>query len=353
MGATGAVLSVRDAVLEWLNVDLTRIETNAGSPASRQPPSALIAAAERERPGYRVRSVTLPARPDRAAWLSLRGKANERVELYLDPATGRVLGEARGAAFFDTVEDLHRRLLAGDTGRAIVGAACLALLALAVSGLYLRRPRRLGSWRGWLLPRRLRDGRVLLREWHLVLGTWALPCYLLTCLTGLYWSYDSYRAVVDTLAGQTPVAQAVATHTAVAVTRPVNPETGQPPHPSGPDASLALFLQEVPDYVSVTLNAGRGGLPWQVRYLAPDAPHPRAFGRLAIAPSGTIAAHAPYASLPPGQRLVASTRALHTGEYFGLIGQVLMGFASLLLPALGITGWILYLRRRRTSRAPT
>jgi sulfite reductase (NADPH) flavoprotein alpha-component len=38
---------------------------------------------------------------------------------------------------------------------------------------------------------------------------------------------------------------------------------------------------------------------------------------------------------------------LHSGEYFGIIGQTLMFIASMLMPLFAITGLMLYLNRKR------
>lgn len=52
--------------------------------------------------------------------------------------------------------------------------------------------------------------------------------------------------------------------------------------------------------------------------------------------------------------MYASNYNLHTGAYFGLIGVVLWMLASLLMPVFFVTGWILYLQRRRIEgRAKT
>lgn len=38
---------------------------------------------------------------------------------------------------------------------------------------------------------------------------------------------------------------------------------------------------------------------------------------------------------------------LHTGEYFGVIGQTLMFLASLVMPLFAITGLMLYIKRNK------
>ena len=49
-------------------------------------------------------------------------------------------------------------------------------------------------------------------------------------------------------------------------------------------------------------------------------------------------------------QLLGSIYALHTGSYWGLPGRVLVTVASLTMPLFFITGWLLYLDRRRKKR---
>ncbi|MFH7365558.1 PepSY domain-containing protein, partial [Pseudomonas syringae group genomosp. 7] len=57
-----------------------------------------------------------------------------------------------------------------------------------------------------------------------------------------------------------------------------------------------------------------------------------------------------YAERSFGAQLLASNYALHVGSYFGVAGRIIMTGASLLMPLFFITGWLLYLDRRRKMR---
>jgi len=48
--------------------------------------------------------------------------------------------------------------------------------------------------------------------------------------------------------------------------------------------------------------------------------------------------------------LLTSVYALHVGSYFGLVGRILLTLASLTMPLFFVTGWLLYLDRRRKKR---
>jgi sulfite reductase (NADPH) flavoprotein alpha-component len=84
-----------------------------------------------------------------------------------------------------------------------------------------------------------------------------------------------------------------------------------------------------------------------VRYLASDAPHPRAFDTLKIEADGSVVERRRYADKPSGDRALASMFPLHSGRFFGLPGTIAFMFASLGMPLFAVTGWMLYLERRR------
>ncbi|WP_192826293.1 PepSY domain-containing protein, partial [Pseudomonas aeruginosa] len=95
-----------------------------------------------------------------------------------------------------------------------------------------------------------------------------------------------------------------------------------------------------------------GGQPATVFYRLTDAPHERAFNTLTLDPAnGQVKNDQRYSDRSFGSQLLASVYALHVGSYFGMAGRILMMLASLAMPLFFITGWLLYLDRRRKKRA--
>jgi sulfite reductase (NADPH) flavoprotein alpha-component len=93
------------------------------------------------------------------------------------------------------------------------------------------------------------------------------------------------------------------------------------------------------------------GQPVTVADLLANAEHSRALNQLRLDPlTGQVRRHARYADKSLAAQLLASVYALHVGEYFGLLGRILMALASAALPLFLITGWLLYLDRRRKKR---
>src|SRR5690606_31570960 len=241
--------------------------------------------------------------------------------LLFDPYSGELLGEPRGSDFFMLMFKLHRWLAMGDVGKQITAFSTLALIFFCLSGLYLRWPRRALSWRAWLTLDWARRGRAFNWSLHAVAGTWALLFYLCAGLTGLYWSYDWYREGLTRLLGE-----------AAGEARREGGRGGrEAPAGALPEinyAALQASLAQVagPGLASWNLRLpAAAGQPASIFYLRDDAPHSRALNQLTLdAGSGRVQRHQRYADKPFPAQLLASVYPLHSGEYFGWPGRILM-----------------------------
>jgi sulfite reductase (NADPH) flavoprotein alpha-component len=186
-----------------------------------------------------------------------------------------------------------------------------------------------------------------------VIGTWVLVLYLLAALTGLYWSYDWYRDGLFALTGASRPANVGPVRGGGL--RPDSDKTkqGDPPQEAiaAPDldAIWEVFMRESGGYSTATLRLPeRPGDALQITYLAEEPAHNRANNRLNLDPvTGAVQLHERYADKAAGGKLMASMFALHSGSFFGLPGLILVMLASLVMPVFAVTGWMLYLDRRR------
>lgn len=353
MGITGASLSFEDDILVLLNPEIRRVVPQAQIAPGLPELQRRVQAAQPERHIAGLYWSADPADAARVAFAEAaaggqRGAAKPaRPRLrwqYVDPYTGRLLGtddDQRGHATLHLLEDIHRRLALGDTGKAVTGAAALALVFMALSGLYLRWPRRLQHWRSLFRLNVRLKGRPFLWNLHGVAGAWLMLLFLVSALTGLYWSYDWYKDGLMKLTG-TPKPGREAPRLDVPAQGPI-----------GIEALWTAFGQEAGSarLATVTWPASTEEAV-EVRYLGQDAPHDRAFGRVVLHPvTAAVLAHEAYAAKPAGGKLVSSLFALHSGSFFGLPGRLVMLLAALAMPGFAVTGWMLYWGRRRMSRA--
>ncbi|MFC5475280.1 PepSY domain-containing protein [Paraherbaspirillum soli] len=344
VGVSGALLSFSDEFLDLFNPAVMHVAPRA---AALLTPAELLARLQVSEPDMRVVSVRVSREADASARIMLAPPPGVRrgETRFVDPYTGALLARLKGNDFFQFVERLHRWLLASsELGKVLTGSATLCLLVLALSGLYLRWPRRPLAWRNWIKLDFGLSGRSLLWNLHAVLGTWVLLVYLLFSLTGMYFAFGWFKQAADFLAGQS-APQGAPKKLAKAAPRPSVPT----------DLTLtwSVFLRETGGaYSSAQLRLPEQlGQPVQINYLDPDPAHEQARNRMSVQPSsGQVALHERYADKTAAGRLLASVYPLHVGTYFGWPGRIVMMLAGGGLPLFGISGWMLYLDRRRKQR---
>ena len=378
VGITGAILSFSDEIIDVLNPGILHVQRQAAPVLDAQ---QIIEKIQNNNPDSAILLLTLTKDvPDSAQVRSVRVNfapppGQRRGDLrYADPYTGQLLPSLRAEPFFKWIEFLHRfLLLPTPTGKIVMGSTALCLFFLALSGLYMRWPRHALQWRAWFKLDFSLQGRSFLWHLHSVLGTWALVMYLISSSTGVYWSFDWARNGVDGLISEAAAmkqAKAKKHNGEMARDDAKNREKGgekggekgaEKPKPAVREAwqpeQMARvwngFVQAVPDYRSVSLRLPeRTSEPVQINYLLRDAPHDRAMNRLRVNPeTGEVSEVQLYADKGIGDRFLSTIYVLHLGTYFGLPGRILMMLAALCLPLFGITGWMLYLDRRRKKRA--
>ncbi|MGE0679730.1 MAG: PepSY-associated TM helix domain-containing protein [Candidatus Binatia bacterium] len=378
MGVSGAVLSFEHDLLEWLNPGVMTVTPCPEGPLS---PHELVTRIQSASPEKRVIGLQFSSAPMAAARVNFassatgpseRGQSTKQTELdknqeqpgttvrdgqrrserqrggsrrgewrYVDPYTAALLGEPRGQEFFRFMTELHRWLALGELVKAITGVSTVAFVVLCLSGLYLRWPRRIWNWRAWLRINFALRGRSFLWHLHAISGTWVLPLYLLAGLTGLFWSYEWYRAGLFALTGAPPP-----NRERIVLDAPVT----EPPHLT---TIWTTFLREVGKFKTVNVSLPeRPTQALEIRYLEDRPAHDRAFSQLVLHPTtGAVMRHDRYAERPFGVKLVNSMFVLHSGSFFGVVGWALMMAASLVMPLFAITGWQLYLARRTRKRA--
>lgn len=344
MGFTGATVSFQDEIMRAINPQVLRVEK---LPAGVLPPVELVAKAEAIE-GKKVAMLWVDTDSGYAARLFFTPPPGERrgQMRYVNPYTGEFTGDAVGQDFFGLMLQLHRFLAMGDTGRQITGACTLILIFFCLSGLYLRWPRQWQSWRAWLTLDWKKKGRSFNWDLHSVAGTWCLLAYLLAALTGLTWSYEWYNKGVTRLLSDAPQNERVR-------------QGRGGPAPAGP-APVAdynaiwssIYSAAGPDLSAYNVRMPPvAGQPATVFYLLKTSPHERALNQISLDPAtGVIKRHDRYSDKSFKAQLLTSVYALHVGSYFGLAGRIILMVTSLLMPLFFITGWLLYLDRRRKKR---
>ncbi|SHM86153.1 sulfite reductase (NADPH) flavoprotein alpha-component [Duganella sacchari] len=345
IGLSGAVLAFREQILDALNPGVRNVAVQ-NTPVLT--PQEFMTAARALKPHERVTSIILYDTPGSSARIGLAPAPGVRKgeTIYLNPYNAALLPELAGEDFFEWVEQLHRfLLLPRDPGKVVSGTLAFCLMGLALSGLYLRWPRRVWDWRTWLTFDVRMKGRSFLWGLHSVAGTWVMVVFLVFTASGVYWAFDPIRDMADGWMGTLrPPREAAA----------AKPKAPQPPKAEAADLnpSWETFQKNAPNWHMAFLRPPeRASQPMQILWVAKDAPHVRARSSMSInLQTGALLKSELYADKPAGARFQSVIYPLHLGTYFGISGQIIVFIAALALPGFGITGWMLYLNRRKQKR---
>ena len=111
---------------------------------------------------------------------------------YLDPYTGKILGNTKSYEFFYIVAHIHAQLLAGKFGKTVVGIASIIFLAQLIGGLILWWPKK---WNKTTKTAafKIKSGTKWRRknyDLHNVVGFYALLPALFLTITGLIMAYE-------------------------------------------------------------------------------------------------------------------------------------------------------------------
>jgi uncharacterized iron-regulated membrane protein len=376
MSVTGVLLTYQKQLTQWSDRAYWTTPVIQGRSA---PMSVIVANAEGHAQGARVSSVVLHSDPVGPVAASL----DDGRTLYLDPSTGVVRGEntAGVRAFMSGAVRLHRWLGASGEARAparaITGWSNLVFLFLVMSGLYLWVPRR---WtlhhvrRAAVLNTRAR-GKARDFNWHHVFGFWmAIPLAIVVgsaTVISFPWASDlAYRVAGDdppervtqarpapsrspssAPAPSPPVGGGAAGVLAAAPARAESLEAMEVTpiafETSLLDAVVPVALSNVGEWrtISVSMPAD-ARTPVRMRVYGGGLGEPQKRHTLEFdAVTGEQTLSEAFSDQSRGRRFRTFLRFAHTGEYFGIWGQTVAGFASLAGVLLVWSGLALAWRR--------
>lgn len=162
-----------------------------------------------------------------------------------------------------------------------------------------------------------------------------MTVYLLSALTGLWWSFEWYRNGVQSLLGGERAEKVKA--------------KGQP------DFALGWkgFEKATSGYAygRITLIVPEKGAALRFRALPQGARHNRADDAVVVdGATGKVLSADFYARRPAGERVMAGVFEIHRGAFFGMGGRIILFITSLSLPFFAVTGLWFWLARQRSKR---
>ncbi len=358
LGVTGSILVYGEAIDHALGTQ-PRATTEGRMQSLDAILAVGLAAGTKDRADLVADRIALPRGPGDQAIIRLSGPTRDQVrdqsrgasrpvmidQVMIDPVSLAVLRSgAPQQGWFRFAHNLHGNLLvAGRAGRATIGWIGVAMVAMALSGLYLWWPRN-GKWRQAITVKRGARGLRLHRDLHNVAGFWSLPILLLILISGVYLCFpqtigDGLRAVLPGSdlrnAGAairvTPPTEGtrISLDEAAALALDVAPgrQVAMIYLPTRPDQPLRLTLTEpgkrleVPN-ISVLMD------PWTGRIIKLQDPK----------------------DFTLGETILAWMRPLHYGLGAGLVYQALTFVSGLVIPLFAVTGLCMWWIKRRNRQ---
>lgn len=351
IGTTGAILSFEKEIMKLINSDSYYVKVVEGE--ERLSTKELLEKFQNSNPNAKINSISFSSEATSSTVITIQGEgenARRGINKYVNPYTAEVLPDLVGKEFFLFVFKLHRWLAfpqeIREIGKQTVAISTISLIILIISAIVVYWGRIKHAFFKSFTFKFKHKGRAFLSTMHSAIGMWVIPFYLLASLTGLYWSYDWYNNMLYKVAGvEKPKRQQSSQGQK---TKEVNQS------PKFDDVQKAvemfnIFVQR--DYSDATLRFPQKGTIYSFNYLDIDPAHYRARNTLEVdINSWQLLKHERYNDLALNERLMKSMLPLHTGEYFGIVGQIGMFISSLLMSLFTITGFMLYLQRRKKKQ---
>ncbi|MEV7996646.1 PepSY-associated TM helix domain-containing protein [Streptomyces sp. NPDC086077] len=331
-----------------------------------------IAAAREVHPEGTVASVVTPAAAEDTTRvvLSVPELGDRQRTVFVDPYTAEVRGALTtwyGSTPLTTwLDDLHRHLHLGETGRLYSETAASWLWVVVAGGLVLwlrrSRRRRAKSARDVMLPDRSARGVRRTRSLHAVTGLWLATGLFFLSATGLTWSQhagDRFGQLLDAAQGNAPELVTTlpgetggdegkhaghAGHRAGQVQAPAEPARFDTALAVARDAGLGGRVEVTPP--ADTRSA------WTV---AQDDPRwPVHYDQVAVDPvTGAVTAENRWADHPVLAKLSKLGVQGHMGLLFGVANQILLALIALGLVFVILWGYRMWWQRRPTRSSRT
>lgn len=353
MAATGCILVFEKELKQTIHPERYFVDAIGKQKLSL---SDLSVKAEKALPeGLKIKRVVISSDPSRTYIFRTLKMDNEALtywgtylyyyRVYIDPYTGKVQAvEDAKKDFFEIVLDLHRRLLLGEKiGKAITGYSTLVLAVILFSGLVIWYPRKMSKnmLKGMFFIKISANWKRINYDVHNVLGFYAVIPLLLISYSALIWSFgDVDKWITKTLNEHTSTEQKVKSEI-----------------PSGEFSEQKSILDMIGKKIeqglvnkeSALINFPRTEEGTYYTELTYDNRQYRNEQYNFDQYSGKILKYQSYKNknIGCGTALRERNYDLHTGSIFGITSQVIYLLAGIVATSLPITGFIIYLNRRK------
>ena len=345
LGITGCILAfeleIRSLTESFRNV---KVENKAVLP-----PSELKAIAEKHLTSKKALGIEYPGK-DKAA-IAAYYDEKEYELLFMNPYSGEVLKHKNmNKDFFRIVLDGHYYLwLPNDIGQPIAASATLIFLVMMISGLILWWPKNKAAKKQRFTIKWSARWRRKNYDLHNVLGFYMTWIAIFLAITGLVFGFQWFAKSLYwiTSGGETMVEH---THPLSDTTKTVSfanmADHLWQEHRIGlkENESIAVYFASIPtDPVEIAVNHNPG------TYYNSDYYHYDQYTGKELPATGSYAGK--FEDAPLADKIVRMNYDMHVGAILGLPGKILAFFASLIAASLPVTGFYIWLGRKKKRKA--
>ena len=347
MCVSGALLSFESNIIDFAESNMRYVEPPVQG-AKRLPIREIVEKVKSAKPDKKPSNINIKNDRNAAVIISF-GRDGQ---VFVNPYNGEITGEGAKSwrSFFRFVEDAHRWLALEGTGRTVGrelnDAANVLFLLLAISGVYIWFPRKIGwnNFKSVLWFRRGLRGKARNFNWHNVIGFWCSLVLIILTLTAIVMSYNWANNLVYTITGNEPPQRQQ---------RPPNTGGKEKEKPKNLPENIENLWTAAENFTSWESISLRLPVEKQAEFTIEEGKYQNRFARSSLtlnAETNEVAKWESYGEQNAGRQLRSWVRFTHTGETGGIIGQFIGFIACIGGTFLVWTGFSLALRRFQNWR---
>jgi uncharacterized iron-regulated membrane protein len=270
------------------------------------------------------------------------------IYIYLNPYTGQILhAEGIKDNFFTVIEDIHLYLLLPDRiGSLVVGISVILFILIMITGIILWWPKRRSDHKRSFTIKWNGRWRRVNYDLHNVLGFYATSIVIVLAITGLgvdfNWMDKGIYKVANLgriYANETRIFKSDSLFKSAIKDKPVVDRAFLIAEKQSPQAQMFLIGDDnaatgVIDITAYSQSLHYGNSDFFV------------FDKY----SGKLLQYLPNSKKSPGMKMNDLNYDIHVGQALGLFGKIIAFLASLICASLPITGFIIWLGKRKKTK---
>ncbi|TDP03187.1 PepSY-associated TM helix domain-containing protein [Flavobacterium sp. 245] len=295
----------------------------------------IVSSFQKEFPKEKITSIKINQKnPNAAVELSTKKKT-----YYFNPYDATLINSEK-QDWLTIVRKLHTELLLGETGSFIQRWAVVLFALMLITGLILWFPQQMRSLKQSLTIKWSGSIKRVNYDLHNVLGFYASFFLIVIVFTGLFFAFKEVKNVT-----------AFATGTKLSEGREViaQPILQKESLAARYDRIYKTENQNYPGANTVTFSIKKGK-ELRLRMLYPYKWSRKQNTFYFDPKTGQKLRYKLYEDFNTADTIEASNYDIHTGRFFGLFGKIIAFLASLIAASLPITGFIIWLKKKKKTK---